>query len=290
MVRSKELRRRAYGKLANNWGTMILATIVYGLLGGFAGIIVDGPLSYGRAKMALDVVRGKSAKVETLFDGFGDFVKLFILGLLINIFTFLWTLLFIIPGIIKSYSYSMSYYISVDNPSLSADEARVKSMALMKGNKWRLFCLELSFIGWILLTIITFGLAGFFVGPYMQVATAEFYGDLVGDTAAKKNENAGAQSGIFCSECGAASPSDAAFCGKCGAKLARPQPLGVKYCTQCGAASPSDAMFCGKCGNKLGGVEHAAITCPACGAKNDASAAVCTQCGRKLPVPRNWND
>lgn len=295
MLSAGECKRRALENLKGNWMTMIGAMFIYGLLVGFASIIVEGPLSYGMAKMSLGVARGEDARFETLFDGFYCFVKTLILGLLIAIFVFLWSLLFVIPGIIKAYSYSMSYYISVDNPSLTAEEARLKSMKLMDGNKWDLFCLHFSFIGWILLVIVTFGLAAFFVLPYMQAAQAEFYNDLVADEAstdgASNVENGGTQSGIFCSVCGAVSPTGAAFCGKCGSRLVAPNSLGVRYCPRCGAECKKDAAFCGKCGNKLPEQEKPVdVICPACGAACDADAVVCTQCGRKFPISRNWND
>lgn len=297
MIRAKECRKRAWnaftGGSGANCGLMIAAMLVYGVLVSFASIIVSGPMSFGVAKMSLDVVRGKKAKIETAFDGFYCFAKTFVLGLLIFVFTLLWSLLLIIPGIIKSYSYSMSYFISVDEPQLSAEEARHKSMEIMKGNKWRYFCLQFSFIGWILLTIVTFGIAAIFVSPYMQTAYAEFYNDLVGG---EKTSPGGAKNGegeiadVFCSECGAVNPRGAAFCRKCGNKIERKQ-VSARVCPQCGAACKEDAAFCGKCGCKLEDAEKAAgVTCPACGAVCDADAVVCTQCGRKFPVSRNWSE
>ena len=101
------------------------------------------------------------------------------MSLLNGIFIFLWTLLFIVPGIIKTYSYRLSYYILADNPSMSATEVRKRSIELMRGNKWRLFCLELSFIGWELLCILTLGILSFWVTPYYNAAIAEFYQSLL---------------------------------------------------------------------------------------------------------------
>lgn len=88
----------------------------------------------------------------------------------------LWTLLFIIPGLIKSYSYRMVPYILSDNEDMSATEAITKSREIMNGNKWRAFVLDLSFIGWVFLSCITLGLVGiFYVAPYISATEAELY-------------------------------------------------------------------------------------------------------------------
>ena len=81
----------------------------------------------------------------------------------------------------------MSYYILIDNPGLSANEARKRSMAMMRGNKWRLFCLDFSFIGWIVLCVLTFGILVFWVAPYQEAARAEFYQDLIKGTETTAN-------------------------------------------------------------------------------------------------------
>lgn len=100
---------------------------------------------------------------------------------LMNLFIFLWMLLFIIPGIVKSFSYAMTPYILEENPELSANEAIDRSRAMMKGHKFDLFWLYLSFIGWILLSIFTLGIGLLWLAPYMQTATAAFYEDVKAD-------------------------------------------------------------------------------------------------------------
>lgn len=104
---------------------------------------------------------------------------------LMAIFTFLWTLLFIIPGIIKSFAYFLTPYILVDNPELSANEAINLSQKMMKGHKFDLFWLELSFIGWMLLGILTLGIGYIWLMPYMMTATAAFYQDVKAEYLAK---------------------------------------------------------------------------------------------------------
>ena len=87
----------------------------------------------------------------------------------------------------------MSYYILADNPQMSCNDARVTSMEMMKGNKWRLFCLWFSFIGWWLLSILTLGILFLWTIPYMQVATAAFYDDLKTRNEQKAQEERRAQ-------------------------------------------------------------------------------------------------
>ncbi|MBQ7574334.1 MAG: DUF975 family protein [Clostridia bacterium] len=96
--------------------------------------------------------------------------------LLKDIFLCLWSLLFIIPGIIKSYSYCMVPFILADNPNIGAKEAITLSRKMMDGNKWRAFVLDLSFIGWFLLAGLTGGILGiFYVNPYVYSTHAELY-------------------------------------------------------------------------------------------------------------------
>ena len=100
---------------------------------------------------------------------------------LMYVFIILWSLLLFIPGIIKMFSYAMTPYILEENPELSADEAIDRSRAMMKGHKFDLFWLLLSFIGWFILSIFTMGIGGLWLGPYMQTATAAFYEDVKAD-------------------------------------------------------------------------------------------------------------
>ncbi|KKC52237.1 group-specific protein [Bacillus sp. UMTAT18] len=105
------------------------------------------------------------------------------LGLLQAIFLFLWSLLLIVPGIIKYFSYSMSYYILVENPDYTASEALRESKRIMKGQKLKLFVLWLSFIGWFLLAafigMFTFNLSFIFIYPYYNTTVSHFYLDLI---------------------------------------------------------------------------------------------------------------
>ena len=98
--------------------------------------------------------------------------------LLASIKIVLWTCLFIVPGIIKSFEYSMIPYILADDPEISSKDAFKKAKEMMSGNKWRLFKLEFSFIGWFVLCVLTLGIGTFFLIPYVNAANAEFYAEL----------------------------------------------------------------------------------------------------------------
>jgi len=195
MKLNSELRAQARQELAGNWVQPVVATLVYffaslalsfsiGLIP-FAGPIAANlfgimPLAYGFMLIFLGFIRGdKTFSMSKIFDGFRDYTRTLTIVLLVFIFTFLWTLLLVVPGIIKMYSYSMTYYISKDKPELSAEECINESMRLMEGNKMKLFLLDLSFIGWVLLAMLT-GCIGFlWLIPYMQTARVCFYEELI---------------------------------------------------------------------------------------------------------------
>lgn len=192
-MKAKDFRKQAWAALKNNWGTAVLSVLILSLIvgglsaiptvGSIATLILTGPLQLGIVIVMVNIIRGKGATVSNLFDGFKNFMTSFTLYLVNNIFVFLWSLLFVIPGIIKGYAYSMSYYILNDNPEMTQSEARKASIEMMKGHKWELFCLQFSFIGWYLLCILTFGILALWVSPYQSVATAAFYENLKGANA-----------------------------------------------------------------------------------------------------------
>ena len=109
---------------------------------------------------------------------FKGYPKALGLSILYMLFVFLWALLLYIPGIIKGLAYSMSPFILKDNPELSANQAINLSMKMMKGHKFDLFCLMLSFIGWGFLAIFTFGIGYLWLAPYMSTTMVAFYEDV----------------------------------------------------------------------------------------------------------------
>ena len=172
---------------ANNWLMALVVCLIQSLilgigssLAGVVAILVGGLLAFGLARVFLQLVRGQKDKVDIadLFCGTDEFGSLIILNLLVGLFTFLWTLLFIIPGIVKSYAYSMAFYIKHDHPDYDWKQCMNESQRYMKGYKWQLFCLDFSFIGWILLGLLCCGIGTLWVVPYQNAARANFYENL----------------------------------------------------------------------------------------------------------------
>ena len=187
---AKNFRRYAWNALRGSWAMMILITLIYSALItisasilGVGPLIITGPLTVGLYGVTLSLLRRKQTPVEGLFDGFtSGFADNFLAYLLVSVFTFLWSLLFIIPGIVKGLSYSMTFFILKDHPGMSAMDAITASRRMMQGHKWRLFCLQFSFIGWYILCALTGGILTLWVTPYVYTATAVFYESIKGGT------------------------------------------------------------------------------------------------------------
>ena len=189
---AKDYRQCARERVKGHWGTLILAYLIYSLLFGALGstafglLLLGGPLMIGFVAVVLSLIRTGEAKIETMFEGFTDnFVARMLSYILYTLFITLWSLLFVIPGIVKTYSYAMTFYIMRDNPGISANEAITRSRQMMDGHKWQLFCLHFSFIGWILLSVLTCGILMLWVAPYMQAAQAVFYESIKGEGVAQ---------------------------------------------------------------------------------------------------------
>lgn len=125
---------------------------------------------------------GDAGLVGNLFSqGFRNWGHIVLGQFLMGVFIFLWSLLLVVPGIVKAYSYAMTPYILVDRPELSANEAISLSSKMMAGRKFDLFRLQLSFVGWLLLCVLTLGTGALFLSPYMMTAQAAFYQDVRAD-------------------------------------------------------------------------------------------------------------
>ena len=153
--------------------------LILGLAIAIVMLILGSVSSIGYSKFNLDLVdRQKEPEVGTLFAYFKHWKTAVVSSLLRFLYVFLWSLLFIIPGIVAAYSYYMTPYILAEHPELTASEAIEQSKQLMYGNRFRLFCLELSFIGWDLLCILSLGIGSLWLTPYKQAAVAAFYRDI----------------------------------------------------------------------------------------------------------------
>ncbi len=217
---SKTLKTRALDHLAGNWGVCVGVALVAALLGGlicganfslnynideatlrhipseliplitaftsvmgFVGLvqfILGGTINLGYGKFLLDQHDGRELQFNTLFSQFDRFGQGFVQKFLRNLYIALWSLLFVIPGIVKTYSYAMTPYIMIDHPELTANQAITASRQMMDGHKGELFWLELTFIGWDILSAFTLGIGSLFLNPYRNAAHAAFYRQLAG--------------------------------------------------------------------------------------------------------------
>ena len=217
-MEARDIRRIARENLAGNWwlsvGVALLAAILGGLItAGGASVslnlderelqriprefipalkfilgtastvnlvhfILGGTIQLGYCRYLLKQHDKGDFQFNDLFSQFDNFGKGFLQNFLRGLFVFLWSLLFIIPGIVKSYAYSMTPFILTEHPEMTANEAITASRELMNGHKGELFWLDLTFIGWSLLCAFTLGIGNLFLNPYMNASRAAFYRDL----------------------------------------------------------------------------------------------------------------
>lgn len=153
-------------------------------------LILGGVIQLGYASYLLKQHDREICETKELFSKFDYFGPGFLQLLLRNIFTALWSILLVIPGIIKILGYSMTPFLMVENPNLTAKEAIKLSQEKMMGHKWELFCMSLSFIGWSILATLTGGIGYIFLNPYMNAAYAAFYRDKISPKTAVYYEEA----------------------------------------------------------------------------------------------------
>ena len=188
-----ELKANAKLQIKGKIGVLFVITLIIAVVSAVAGFVlglipVVGPLAatvivtpaftLSLVRVYLMVIGGKKPEAKDAFCGFDDFWSAFKVTFLVGLFTFLWSLLLIVPGIIKSLSYSMAMYILAENKGKGALECINESKALTNGHKGELFVLGLSFIGWMLLGYITLGIVYIWVIPYMQATYANAYQSL----------------------------------------------------------------------------------------------------------------
>ncbi len=188
---------RALENLKGNWGTAAIVTLVYfiiyeginWLVGSFlsteSGAIFQLvwmaaclPLMWSYMALFLDFSRGGNLEVGKLFAGYSDFGRVFVAYFLYMLAVIIGCIFFLVPGIILALMFSQFIFIQKDDPTIGAVDSLKKSAEMMKGHKWELFCLGLSFIGWIILTIFTLGIGMLFLYPYMETTFAHYYEDL----------------------------------------------------------------------------------------------------------------
>lgn len=164
----------------NMFGFSAAAVVNPSLLGELLDIcltIMNIMIGAGFTLFCLNVSRGAAAGFGNLFDSFGMFFKILWLSIVSSIFIFLWSLLFVIPGIVASYRYSLALYILLDDPEKGVMQCLAESRRMTYGCKWQLFVLDLSFLGWLLLSAVPFVML--YTMPYMEVTKANFYNEIL---------------------------------------------------------------------------------------------------------------
>ena len=205
--KAKFFRDAAWAQLKGNWGHAVLFTLVFFLiniaLGTFgviselisAGVIsgvvdslwldlldsllsifISFPLSYGVSVSFLEYVRTNDLNIGRMFDAFkANYGRAIGVSLSVGVMCLLGLIVLIVPGVIFAIASSMSFYILKDNPELGVIGVIERSIQMMKGHKMEYFCLGLSFIGWIILGILTLGIGFMWIYPYIYTANAHFY-------------------------------------------------------------------------------------------------------------------
>ena len=154
------------------------AASVMGIVGMAISLFIGNAANVGLARYFIRNVETKPAFAEAFYGFKVKYFRNIGTMLLVGIKVVLWSLLLVIPGIIKAYEYAIIPYILADDPEISSKDAFKKAKEMMKGNKWRLFKLNFSFFGWYILCFVTLGIGTFFLMPYLNAATAEFYAEL----------------------------------------------------------------------------------------------------------------
>lgn len=166
-------------------GIVIMALVVLTIILSITGILIEifiiNPIYVGAMRFYIRSF-DTTPRFKEIFHAFENRYKNVVgIMLLRDLYTILWALLFIIPGIVKSYEYSMVPYLLAESPGMKANEAFAISRQMMDGQKWKAFVLDLSFLGWEILSVMTFGILGFFfVTPYNKLTSVALYRRLRG--------------------------------------------------------------------------------------------------------------
>ncbi len=198
MGTNQTYKNRALESLEGHWTTAAVATLILLIItsgisyaakwtindvtielstGGIWSILCM-PLDWGFAVFFLNLIRKEDIDYGRLFDGYRDFIRIVVAMFLMMTAFIIGSVLLIIPGLIIGTGLSMTSYILKDNPEMGAVDAMKKSWQMTQGHKMRLFWLTLSFTGWFILSIMTFGLGLLLLSPYMGTTYAHYYEDL----------------------------------------------------------------------------------------------------------------
>ena len=179
-----QLKNLAKSQIKGNVLMLALITVIGMGLGYLAsmipvlGLFVMPLMSLCIIYVYLKLANGVKPDISELFNHFDAIWPVFKVYVLTMVFTVLWTMLLVIPGIIKAYAYSQAYYVLAENPGIGAREALRRSEAMMKSHKMEMFMLNMSFMGWAILGTFTFGLLYIWLIPYMQATMTNFYNSI----------------------------------------------------------------------------------------------------------------
>ena len=187
-IKERARAQLSYNIFGNSWMTALLVCLIAeaimivagSILPGFGALVVCGPLSFGVAWLFRKQTHDYEVmNIVEVFNGFlSDFGQTFLIGFLSSLFVALWSILLVVPGIVKFYGYSAAYYLKIDNPDYDWRQCLRGSEDLMRGHKAELFVLDLSFIGWYIVGALCFGLGTLWVMPYHHAARSVFYENL----------------------------------------------------------------------------------------------------------------
>ena len=176
MIR-KQIKAAAKQQIKGQIGMLFLISVIISMIScvPIAGLILGPGLTMGMYIVYLNMTYGKAPVLADALDGARFLGKAWWLNFLIGFFTYLWSLLFVIPGIVAGLRYSMAFYVLAENPQMTAREALRESKRLTKGHVMELFVTDLSFIGWYILCAFTCMIPIFYVTPYYQTTMANYY-------------------------------------------------------------------------------------------------------------------
>lgn len=180
-------KRQIKGNLGILFLIGLLTALIGGALGGIpvagsiASMLISSAFSLAMINIYMGITEGRKPEVADLFSQFKNILPAFCTTFLVGLYTFLWSLLLFVPGIVKSCSYSQAMYILAEDPGMGATEAINRSKTMMEGHKMEYFLLSLSFIGWSILGVFTLGILYIWLIPYMSTTFANYYKSLKGE-------------------------------------------------------------------------------------------------------------
>ena len=233
-----ECKNLARNIMKNNWIMAFVIVLIYSVISaalstitsGIGILLLSSSLFIALYNCFINAYYGKGYEVSHMLQGWDKGISnRLILSLLKTLYIFLWSLLFFIPGIIKTYSYTLAEFISREHPEKTATECLNESRKLMNGHKMELFLLDFSFFGWMLLSVLTCGILYIWVLPYMYQTRIIFIDKNIYHLVDLSNNGEYIETEI----------------------KENPRTYQARYCSNCGRQVSDSDSYCPSCGNKL---------------------------------------